>query len=93
MKPIALFKMEDDKGIDDKVICVPLDGPELEPLERREDLPDQLQNEIAHFFEIYKTLEDKPVKVDGWHSREDAWEVIKAAKQRYKDERGGLNAL
>ena len=30
VKPIALFKMEDDKGIDDKVLCVPLDGPGLE---------------------------------------------------------------
>jgi inorganic pyrophosphatase len=93
MKPIALFKMEDDKGIDDKVIGVPLSDPNWNKAERLEDLSDQLQNEIAHFFAIYKTLEDKPVKIDGWHSREEAWEVIKAAKERYKDQRGGLNAL
>ena len=31
VKPIALFRMEDDKGIDDKVLCVPLSDPELEP--------------------------------------------------------------
>ena len=30
VKPIALFKMRDDKGVDDKVLCVPLEDPELE---------------------------------------------------------------
>ncbi len=66
VKPIALFRMEDDKGIDDKVLCVPLTDPGWNALETLDDLPNQLRDEIAHFFSIYKDLERKKVAVDGW---------------------------
>ena len=86
-KPIALFRMEDDKGIDDKVLCVPLTDPGWSSLETLDDLPDQLRDEIAHFFSIYKDLEQKKVTVDGWYSREDAWEEIQASRERCKEHR------
>ena len=86
VKPIALFKMSDDKGIDDKIICVPLQDPNWNHCETLEDLPQQLRDEIAHFFSVYKTLEDKTVKVDGWYSREDALEVIEAARGRFAEQ-------
>ena len=44
VKPIALFRMEDDKGIDDKVLCVPLTDPAWNTLEELDDLPEQLQD-------------------------------------------------
>src|SRR5207245_4507696 len=46
VKPIALFKMHDEKGEDDKVICVPLKDPNWNEHERLEDLPQQLQDVI-----------------------------------------------
>ena len=82
VKPIALFKMEDDKGVDDKVLCVPLQDPGWNRLETLDDLSDQLRDEIAHFFSVYKDLEQKQVKVDGWYSREDALAEIDAARRR-----------
>jgi inorganic pyrophosphatase len=85
VKPIALFRMEDDKGVDDKVLAVPLEDPGWNKLESLDDLPQQLQDEIAHFFSVYKDLEQKKVKVDGWYSREDALEEIEAAKGRHED--------
>jgi inorganic pyrophosphatase len=85
VKPIALFKMEDDKGIDDKVLAVPLSDPTWNALETLEDLPGQLQDEIAHFFSVYKDLEQKKVKVDGWYSREDAIEEIEEARKRHRE--------
>jgi inorganic pyrophosphatase len=84
VKPIALFRMEDDKGIDDKVLCVPLADPGWNKLERLEDIPEQLRDEIAHFFEIYKTLEQKAVRVDGWYPLEDALAEIEASRQRFR---------
>lgn len=87
VKPIALFKMSDDKGIDDKIICVPLQDPNWNTFERLEDLPPQLRDEISHFFAVYKTLEDKTVEVDGWYPREDAIEVIEQSRRRWSDER------
>ena len=89
VKPIALFRMEDDKGVDDKVLCVPLQDPAWNTLEELDDLPDQLRQEIAHFFSVYKDLEQKKVKVDGWYSRADAWKEIEEARQRCQEHRDG----
>jgi inorganic pyrophosphatase len=85
VKPIAIFRMEDDKGIDDKVLAVPLTDPGWNTMEKLEDIPDQLKQEIEHFFSVYKDLEQKKVKVDGWYTREDAVKEIKASRERFQD--------
>jgi inorganic pyrophosphatase len=85
VKPIALFRMEDDKGIDDKVLCVPLSDPAWNGLEELDDMPKQLQQEIEHFFSVYKDLEQKKVKVDGWHSRKEAEDEIEEARRRWRE--------
>ena len=85
VKPIGLFRMEDDQGIDDKVLCVPLTDPGWNTLESLDGVSDQLKNEIAHFFTVYKQLEYKKVEVDGWYSCDDALKVIDASRQRYRE--------
>jgi inorganic pyrophosphatase len=85
VKPIALFKMRDEKGVDDKVICVPFHDPNWSEVDGMENLTEQLRDEISHFFAVYKTLEQKDVEVDGWYSREDALRVIEEAKERWKE--------
>lgn len=81
VKPIALFRMRDEAGEDDKVVCVPIHDPGWNTAETLDDLTDQLQNEITHFFSVYKQLEGKTVEVDGWASREEALEVIADGKR------------
>jgi inorganic pyrophosphatase len=81
VKPIALFKMRDEKGEDDKIVCVPTHDPGWNHAETLDDIPEQLQREITHFFSSYKQLEDKAVEVDGWHSREEALEVIEDGRR------------
>jgi inorganic pyrophosphatase len=61
---------------------VPLSDPNWNTLSKLEDLSEQLRDEIAHFFSVYKDLEQKGVEVDGWYSREDALDEIRAARQR-----------
>src|SRR3954465_7874705 len=85
VKAIALFKMEDDAGIDDKVLCVPLSDPAWNTLDELDDLPEQLQQEIEHFFSVYKDLEQKAVTVHGWGSREEALEEIEESRKRYQE--------
>jgi inorganic pyrophosphatase len=85
VKPIALFRMEDDKGIDDKVLAVPMSDPTWNQLEKLSDLSKQLQDEISHFFSVYKDLEQKAVKVHGWFEREDAIEEIEVSRARYAE--------
>ena len=86
VKVIALFRMRDDKGIDDKVCCVPLSDPNWNHMETLDDLPDSLRNEIEHFFSIYKQPEGKTVEVDGWYSREEALAEIERARGRFADQ-------
>ncbi len=81
VKAIAVFKMHDDKGEDDKVVCVPNHDPGWNHAETLDDIPVQLQNEITHFFSVYKQLEGKEVRVEGWRTREEAFEVIEAGKK------------
>jgi inorganic pyrophosphatase len=76
VKPIALFVMSDEKGIDDKVVCVPTHDPGWNTAETLDDIPEALQREITHFFSVYKQLEGKEVQVEGWRTRPEALEVI-----------------
>jgi inorganic pyrophosphatase len=72
VKPVGLFKMRDEKGEDDKIICVPLHDPYWNHYSELEDLPLLLRQEIEQFFSIYKDLEGKEVTIEGWRSREEA---------------------
>jgi inorganic pyrophosphatase len=84
VKPIALLRMADEEGGDDKVLCVPCQDPNWMDLEQLDDIPGQLRTEIEHFFSIYKQPEGKPVEVKGWRSREAALEAIDASRDRYR---------
>jgi len=85
-RPIGLFKMWDEKGKDNKILCVPVNDPLWNHLHNLQDVPPHLLREIEHFFTIYKDLEYKQVKVEGWEEAEKAYEVIEKARKRYKDQ-------
>jgi inorganic pyrophosphatase len=82
VKAVGLFKMRDEKGVDDKIICVPLNDPYWNHHQELEDLPRLLRQEIEQFFSIYKDLEGKEVVVGGWGSRADAEREVVAARER-----------
>jgi inorganic pyrophosphatase len=84
-EPVALFRMRDDKGVDDKILCVPTTDPNWNTMHELEDLPAQLRDEIAHFFAIYKQPEGIAVEVDGWRSRDEALEVIGESRERHRE--------
>jgi inorganic pyrophosphatase len=85
VKVIALFRMRDEEGVDDKVLCVPLSDPNWNTMERLEDISQPLRDEISHFFSIYKQPEGKEVEVEGWFPREQALEEIEQARRRFAD--------
>jgi inorganic pyrophosphatase len=88
-KPIGLFEMEDEAGIDNTVLCVPCQDPGWNEFERVEDLPRQLRNEITHFFSVYKDLEPgKRSVVKGWRDREAAVREIEADRARFRGHEG-----
>jgi len=83
-RPVGLFKMQDERGPDEKILCVPLHDPLWSHIERLSDVPPHLLKEIGHFFSIYKDLEKKKTTVEGWHDLDVAETFIKEAQERYR---------
>ncbi len=85
-RPVGVLKMTDEKGEDEKVIAVPVSKitPLFAHVQQPEDLPQQLLQQIAHFFEHYKDLEEgKWVKVEGWHGADEARRMVMTAVERF----------
>jgi inorganic pyrophosphatase len=89
VKVVALFRITDEKVVDDKVLCVPCDDPEWSHISTLDELPSQLCDEIAHFFSIYKEPEGHHVEVQGWFPREQGLEVIADSRRRWAAEHDG----
>tara|TARA_R110000868_G_scaffold303534_4_gene564059 strand:- start:94 stop:624 length:531 start_codon:yes stop_codon:yes gene_type:complete len=85
VKPIGVFHMTDEKGPDEKVICVPVSDPVWNKINDLNELNPHLIKEIEHFFKVYKDLEKKKVDVGGWGERQEAREIVAKCIQRFKD--------
>ena len=75
--PIGVLEMTDDKGPDEKILCVANKDPRYGYRRSITELNDHTMKEISHFFRVYKDLEDKFVEVRNWHDRDVAIEIIK----------------
>lgn len=85
-RPIGVLLMEDEKGIDHKIVAVPLEkiDPRFKNIKDIEDINEHLKKEIKVFFEDYKKLEkDKFVKIKGWEKADKAKEIIEKAIKKY----------
>ncbi len=88
-KVVGLFRMADEKGPDDHVVCVPCNDPGWNSLEDVDDLPRQLRAEIGHFFSVYKDLDpDRHSEVKGWADREAAFATIDKARAAFVSQAG-----
>jgi inorganic pyrophosphatase len=84
-KPIGVFKMVDEKGPDDHLVCVPCGDPGWNAVEEIDGLPALLRREISHFFAIYKDLDEgRCSAVKGWGAREEALRVIAEARELFR---------
>lgn len=85
-RPVGLFNMWDEKGRDQKILCVPIYDPLWNHITRLKEVPPHLLKEIEHFFTVYKDLEQKKTGVEGWEGRAEALRIIEEARQRYTRE-------
>ena len=89
-RAVGMFRMTDEKGGDDKVICVPAGDPRQENLQELEDVPEFYRLEIHHFFTVYKDLEPgKGVRDTAWADRVAAEAEIEASRRRLREEGHG----
>jgi inorganic pyrophosphatase len=70
-RAIGMFRMRDEMGLDDKVLCVAATDPRMAHLRDIEDVSEFDRLEIHHFFEVYKALEParKRRQLPGWTRR------------------------
>ncbi len=83
-RPVGLFKMTDEKGSDEKILCVPINDPFWNYIHNLSEVPPHLLKEVENFFKIYKELEKKKTGIRGWENLKAALKVIKEAKARFK---------
>lgn len=87
-RPVGVLIMEDEGGIDEKILCVPVDKlhPYYSNVGSYRDIRPILLEQISHFFEHYKDLErGKWVKVQRWGEAEEAQALIRDGIERAKN--------
>jgi inorganic pyrophosphatase len=85
-RAIGMFRMSDEAGGDDKVLCIPAGDPRKDHIKDLKDVSEFDVLEIQHFFETYKDLEPgKSVEGATWAGREEAEAEIEASRQRAAD--------
>jgi len=82
VRPVGVFHMADEKGPDEKLICVPVRDPVWSIVHDIHDVASPLRQEIEHFFQVYKDLEHKPTETAGFGNRIDALRVLEEARAR-----------
>ena len=83
-RPLGVFKMTDEAGGDDKLLCV-LDDVRFDHYQDISDVSDFLKDEIEHFFVHYKDLEpNKEVTGSGWGDKAEAEKILEDSLKNYK---------
>lgn len=83
-RPIGVMKMLDQGEADDKIIAVHAHDPEFEHYRSIKELPQHRLREVQRFFEDYKVLENKTVKVERFLDCDEAHKIIMSSIELYK---------
>lgn len=84
VRPIGVMKMIDQGEADDKIIAVHVDDPEFAHYQSIGELPPHFLKILRRFFEDYKILENKEVRIESFLGAEDARQTIKNAFDLYE---------
>jgi inorganic pyrophosphatase len=82
VRPIAVLDMVDQDQPDRKILAVPSCDPRYDDITSFRDVRSHTTREIEHFFAIYKELEGKVTRMEGWRDREAALQVILDSRNR-----------
>jgi inorganic pyrophosphatase len=88
-RAIAVIRMRDEKGIDDKIIAVSTEDPSVNEYTNYTELPKHVLREMGRFFQDYKALENKEVIVDDPLGPDEALAIIMDALDLYRRLRRG----
>ena len=88
-RPIGTLTMSDDKGVDEKILAVPVDDPRYKDIHDLPDLPEHWPREIAAFFRTYKELQGVQTDVRDWANAAAAWQMIAECHARFEQQQRG----
>ncbi len=83
--PIGVITMIDNGRCDDKIIAIPFSEPTYNQYQDISELPSHIFEEMKHFFQVYKNLENKNTAVNEVSGKEKALEIIRKARADYKE--------
>ncbi len=86
-RPVAIMDMIDGGEEDNKVVAVPVDDPRMNDIKDIADLNSHFQKEMTHFFETYKKIQNKEVKLGEWHGANTAKSAFDDACALYLTEK------
>lgn len=87
-RPIGVIMMIDGGEMDEKILAIPAHDPLYNCYNDVSELPAHLPEEMKHFFEVYKDLENKKTEITGIEGKEKAISVIKMCLENYKTKFG-----
>lgn len=88
---LGYLKMIDNGMLDYKLIAVVNADPRFNEIQTLSDLPKFRLDEIKDFFTNYKKLQNIPVEVDEYHSKEEAIEILEYCLNKYKEAENETN--
>lgn len=84
-RPVAVMQMNDSGDSDDKIIAVPTEDPRWDGVKDLADLNPHVLKEIKHFFETYKQIDGKEVKVSGFFGKDEALAAGEKSVRLYQE--------
>jgi inorganic pyrophosphatase len=79
---VGLLAMQDEHGVDDKLLAVAHDDPRYDQVQALEDLPPHVLKEISHFFATYKELQGLTATVGEWQGQTAAEALLAECRRR-----------
>lgn len=83
VRPVGVLNMVDSEEMDQKIISVPTKNPRYDQIYTIDQIFSHVRREIEHFFSIYKELEGKHPRMQGWGDPREARRAILESRERY----------
>lgn len=85
VRPVGIMRMIDDGESDDKILAVPVSDKRWDDVQDINDVNSHTLKTIQHFFETYKNLQNKEVKINGFEDKSAAKEAVTRSIELYKN--------
>ncbi|MFN7923308.1 MAG: inorganic diphosphatase [Bryobacteraceae bacterium] len=83
VRPVGVLELMDNEEGDQKILGVPIRDPRFDQIHTIDQVMPHVRREIEHFFSIYKELEGKQTRIQGWGGPKEARELIQRSRDQY----------